>query len=294
MAACSSSVCWNTILVSVLGIVFATILGFIIGIARLSTNWIVAASATVYVEIVRNLPLLLQLFGWYFAVMMALPRATESRLLPFGAMLNRRGLYLPAPVSEPGMSWVWAALLLGVIASVVVASWARQRQQATGHLFPVLPVSLALVIGLPLLTFLVTGRPLSFDQPHPGRFNVEGGMAILPELAALLVGLTVYTAAFIAEIVRSGLAGVPRGQREAAAALGLSGGQSLRLVDHSAGDAHHHSAAHQPVPEPDQELLTGGGDRLSGSRLGVRRHGAQPDRASGGGDPHHHGRLSSR
>ena len=221
---------WNTILVSVLGIVFATILGFIIGIARLSTNWIVAACATVYVEIVRNLPLLLQLFGWYFAVMMALPRATESRLLPFGAMLNRRGLYLPAPVSEPGMSWVWTALLIGIIAAFVVAAWARRRRLATGHLFPVVPVSLALVIGLPLLTFLVTGQPLSFDQPHPGRYNVEGGMAILPELAALLVGLTVYTAAFIAEIVRSGLAGVPRGQREAASALGLSAWQSLRLV----------------------------------------------------------------
>lgn len=220
----------NTLLVSVLGIVLATILGFLVGIGRLSSNWIVSSFAAAYVEIVRNLPLLLQLFGWYFAVMMSLPRATEPRLLPFSAMINRRGLYLPAPVPEPAMAWVWAACAIAIIGAVALGAWAHRRRLATGQTFPLAPVSAALIIGLPLMAFLAAGRPLSFEVPHLGRYNVEGGLCVSPELAALLIGLTVYTAAFIAEIVRSGLAGVPKGQREAAAALGFSHWQSLRLV----------------------------------------------------------------
>ncbi len=220
----------NTLLVAALGIVFATILGFIIGIARLSSNWVVAKLATVYVEVIRNLPLLLQLMFWYFAVLKNLPGPRQSLALPAGASLNVRGLYLPAPVPQAGFGVVELAFLIGIVGSIAVYLWARRRQMATGQQFPVFLTSLALILGLPIVAYLLTGMPLSFDYPELKGFNFQGGMVIQPEFMALLLGLSIYTASFIAEIVRAGILGVSKGQKEAARAIGLTNGQMLRLV----------------------------------------------------------------
>jgi general L-amino acid transport system permease protein len=220
----------NTLLVAGLGIIFATILGFLVGIGRLSSNWLIAKLATAYVEILRNLPLLLQLFFWYFAVLKNLPGPRESISLPGGASLNVRGLYLPAPVPESGFGYVLAAFGIGILASIAIAMWSNRRQLATGQRFPVLWTSLALILLLPVAVYLVLGQPLGFEYPALRGFNFQGGMAVQPEFMALLVGLSTYTASFIAEIVRAGIAGVPRGQREAANAIGLSSGLTMRLV----------------------------------------------------------------
>ena len=220
----------NTLLVAGLGIVLATIIGFVIGISRLSANWLVARLATVYVEIVRNVPLLLQLFFWYFAVLKLLPVPRQSIALPAGGFLNVRGLYLPEPVPQPGFNSVWIALAFGIVASIALYYWARRRQLLTGQQFPVFWSSMGLIVLLPLAVYLVVGQPLAFIYPELKGFNFQGGLVMQPEFLALLLGLSIYTASFIAEIVRSGIQGVPKGQKEAALAIGLSGGQSLRLV----------------------------------------------------------------
>ena len=220
----------NTLLVAGLGIVFATVLGFIIGIARLSTNWLVARLAGAYVEIVRNLPLLLQLFFWYFAVLKTLPAPRQSFTLPGGAFFNVRGLYLPMPVPEAGFSRVIAAFVAGLIIALAVGLWARRRQLATGQSFPVFRTAAAIILGMPLLAYFASGEPLAWSFPELRGFNFQGGIVVLPELLALLFGLSFYTASFIAEIVRAGIQGVPKGQTEAAQALGLTHRQSLRLV----------------------------------------------------------------
>jgi general L-amino acid transport system permease protein len=220
----------NTLLVAVLGIAVATVIGFVVGIARLSTNWLIARLAGTYVEVVRNVPLLLQLFFWYFAVLKTLPAPRQSHELPGGAFLNVRGLYLPAPVLQPGFGAVAVAFALGLLVALGLWLWAGRYQVRTGRRIAVLRGSLAAVVGLPLVTYLAMGSPLSFDYPVLQGFNFQGGIALLPELIALLLGLSTYTASFIAEIVRAGILGVPRGQTEAAQALGLSGGQTLRLV----------------------------------------------------------------
>ena len=220
----------NTLLVAGLGIVLATVIGFIVGISRLSTNWLVARLAAVYVEVIRNVPLLLQLFFWYFAVLKSLPVPRQSHVLPGGGFLNVRGLYLPAPVPEPGFGTVALAVLIGAVASIAVHFFARRRQMQTGHRFPVLWTSLALIVLAPLGVFLFMGQPLGFEYPELKGFNFQGGMVLQPEFVALLLGLSIYTASFIAEIVRAGIMGVSKGQKEAALAIGLSKGQSLRLV----------------------------------------------------------------
>lgn len=220
----------NTLLVAGIGIFFATVLGFIIGIARLSSNWLIAKLAAIYVEVVRNLPLLLQLLFWYFAVLKNLPAPRQSVALVGGSFLNVRGLYLPSPVPEPGFGGVVVAFGIGVLASIGVYLWARRRQMETGQQFPIFWSSVGLIVGLPLLVYLVTGMPLHWDYPVLRGFNFQGGMVLLPEFLALLLGLSFYTASFIAEIVRAGILGVPKGQKEAAKALGLTDRQMLRLV----------------------------------------------------------------
>jgi general L-amino acid transport system permease protein len=220
----------NTLLVAVLGIIAATVIGFIVGIARLSSNWLVARLATAYVEIVRNLPLLLQLFFWYFAVLKTLPGPRQSHILPGGAFLNVRGLYLPAPVPQPGFDAVAIAFGVGLLLAIALWAWSRRRQEATGQRFPVLWPSLLIVVALPLVAYFAAGSPLSLNYPELRGFNFQGGIALQPELLALLLGLSIYTASFIAEIVRAGILGVPKGQTEAAQALGLSNALRLRLV----------------------------------------------------------------
>jgi len=220
----------NTLLVSALGIVLATLLGFVIGVARLSGNWLVARLADLYVEIFRNIPLLLQIFFWYFAVLRALPRPRDSMALGEAVFLNLRGLYLPEPIFEPGFRLVGVALAAAVVLCWLLVRWARRRQVREGVSFPVVRTSLLILLLLPLVTFLATDMPLSWELPALKGFNFHGGITIIPELTALLFALSIYTAAFIAEIVRSGIQAISKGQTEAAQALGLRRGQVLRLV----------------------------------------------------------------
>lgn len=220
----------NTLLVSALGVVAATILGFLIGVARLSNNWLIAKLAWIYVETLRNLPLLLQIFFWYFAVLRALPSPRQSIEVGDWLFLNNRGLYIPDPEPQSGFGWVLAATALAIVAVIVIQRWAHRRQIKTGELFPTFRVGLAILIGLPLLAYLATGGPIQWDVPALKGFNFSGGITVIPELAALWVALSLYTASFIAEIVRSGILSVSRGQTEAAQALGLRSGPTLRLV----------------------------------------------------------------
>ncbi|WP_432697216.1 amino acid ABC transporter permease [Marinobacterium sp. YM272] len=219
----------NTVLVSVLGIIAATILGFILGVARLSDNWLISRLSALYIEIFRNIPLLLQIFFWYFAVLRALPSPRQS-IEFLGSYLNIRGLSMPAPVAEPGFDLVWIALAVAIVATWLMRKWAHKRQDATGKIFPVGWASLGLIIGLPLLVFLISGAPMSLDYPELKGFNFRGGMTIIPEFVALWLALTIYTAAFIAETVRGGILSVPHGQLEAASALGLPKTRTLRLI----------------------------------------------------------------
>ena len=220
----------NTLVVSLIGIVVATAIGFVMDIARLSSNWLIARIATAYVETARNIPLLLQLFVWYFAIAINLPPANQSFVIPGGGFLNVRGLFLPKPVAEPGFSLVLVALAIGIAASIGFAVHARLLQQRTGKRLPVLWTTLGLAIGLPLALFLALGRPLSFEYPALRGFNFAGGLALQPEMFAMILGLVFYTGGYIAEIVRAGIVGVSTGQKEAARALGLPNGLMMRLV----------------------------------------------------------------
>ena len=220
----------NTMLVALLGIVFASIIGFLLGVGRLSRNWLIAKLSTIYVETFRNIPVLLQLLFWYRAVLAVLPGPRQGLALPFGANLNNRGLLLPRPIFGPEFADVPAAIAVAIVAVVALAAWARRRRLATGKPFPTVLVALAILIGLPLFVFLLAGEPLTFEVPELKGFNFIGGVNVRPEFIALLLGLSLYTATYIAEIVRAGILAVPHGQTEAAYALGLRPGQTLRLV----------------------------------------------------------------
>lgn len=254
-------------LVSVLGIALATILGFVIGLGRLSPNWLLARLAGGYVELVRNLPLLFQILFWYLAVLLALPGPRQSiaiGLQPIlgsiadgfalmesigaaGALaqwlrglaewagsptmfLNNRGMFVPRAVFGEGSGLLAAAFVVAILAVVGLRMWARRRQDATGARFPVLWTSLALLFGLPAMATLAVGSPVSFEAPELRGLNFVGGLRVIPEFTALLIALSTYTAAFIAEVVRAGILAVPKGQGEAAMALGLRRGTALRLI----------------------------------------------------------------
>lgn len=220
----------NTAIVALAGIITATIIGFMVGIGRLSNNWLIRKICTVYVEVFRNIPPLLVIFFWYFGVLSVLPLPRDSIELPFGSFLNSRGFYFPRAVWGEGAWLILLAFLLGIAMSWFVAHKARQRQMATGQQFPVFWTSLALIVGLPLLAYIFSGFPLSFDLPKKSTFNLTGGLQVKPEFMSLYLALSFYTAAFIAEIVRAGVRGVSHGQTEAAGALGLRSGPILRLV----------------------------------------------------------------
>lgn len=220
----------NTLIVAVSGIITATIIGFILGVGRLSHNWLIRKICTVYVEVFRNIPPLLVIFFWYSGVLSVLPPPRESINLPFSSFLNQRGFYFPRAVWGDGSWLILVALLLGIAMAWFVARKARQRQMATGQQFPVFWTSAALIIGLPLLAYALSGFPLSFDYPKQSTFNLTGGFQVKPEFLSLYLALSFYTAAFIAEIVRAGIMGVSKGQTEAAGALGLRPGSILRLV----------------------------------------------------------------
>lgn len=220
----------NTLLVSACGIVLATLVGFVVGVLRLSNNWLIARLATVYVETLRNVPLLLQIVFWYFGVLAALPSVRQSLSIGDVIYLNNRGLVFPSMVPETGFAAIPFALLAGIVAAIGIYHWARRRQERTGQQFPAIRVGLALIFGLPLAAAALAGFPLTWDLPELKGFNFTGGTRVLPEFAALLLALSLYTAAFIAEIVRSGIQSVSHGQTEAALALGLRQATTTRLI----------------------------------------------------------------
>jgi len=220
----------NTLLVAALGVVLATLIGFLIGLGRLSPNWLIARLSGGYVESIRNVPLLLQLLFWYNAVLKTLPDLRGSLRLPGGAVLNNRGLFLPAVEFGAPFAAVLIAFVTAVVVAIALRIWTRWRFELTGKPVPLVWRTLALLIGFPLIASAITGAPIRLGALHVSRFNVSGGVEILPEFAALVLALSVYTAAFIAEVVRAGVLAVERGQVEAAQSLGLRPRATLRLV----------------------------------------------------------------
>lgn len=220
----------NTILVSAIGILLATVFGFIMGIAHFSQNLLIRKIAVIYVEIFRNIPLLLQIFFWYFAVLATLPGARQSLGIGEAIFLNIRGLYLPALVPESGAVVVYAALVIAIAGVIFLRRWARRRQERSGRQFPLLGAGLGILFGLPLLALVGTGFPFSWDLPVLKGFSFQGGISVIPELIALALALSIYTGAFIAEAVRAGIQAVPHGQTEAARSLGLKEGRIMRLI----------------------------------------------------------------
>jgi general L-amino acid transport system permease protein len=220
----------NTLLVSVIGIFFATVIGFIVALGRLSPNWLMSRIAGAYVEVIRNLPVLFQILFWYLAVLGALPNPRQSVSLFDSFFLNNRGLFIPRPVGNPGFEPFVLAILVAIVASVLLRGYARRQLFGHGRVIVIWPYVLGLLIGLPLIVALLFGAPLSFEWPQLKGFNFSGGSRVIPEFVALTLALSLYTAAFIAEIVRSGIQSVHKGQMEAGASLGLSRGSSLRLI----------------------------------------------------------------
>jgi len=218
----------NTLVLAVAAIVCASMLGLAIGLARLSGNWLLARLAIVYVEIFRNVPALLQIFFWYFVVLRTLPRSAQSTVLWDTVVLNNRGLFLPGPVGNQAPVLLVLSLLAAIALAWTIVRWARRRRHETGRTFPVLPATLLILTGLPLLVAWVAG--VQWEIPRAGRFGYAGGLVLLPEFLALVCGLSMYHATYISEIVRSGFSALPRGQLEAAESLGLSRIVIVRLV----------------------------------------------------------------
>ena len=220
----------NTILVAVLGIIFATIIGFVVGVARLSKNRVISGAATLYIELIRNVPLLLQIFMWYALVLKPLPGVKDAYSLFGSVFLSKKGIVMPHPNFGSG-AWVGVLFLaIGLLGTWAFRKWARKQQETTGRIIPMWLISIPIIILSPFIGLLLVGWPLSFDFPELKGFNFSGGMTMVPEMAALLIALIVYSATFIAETVRSGIQAVSHGQSEASSALGLSRGMALRLV----------------------------------------------------------------
>lgn len=220
----------NTLFVSALGVVFATVIGFLVGIGRLSSNWIISRLCGGYVEVIRNLPLLFQILFWYLAVLAALPVPRQSISLFGDVFINNRGILIPKPIFGEGIGMVALLALAGIVVSIVAAALARRYRVQTGAQLKTWPVTLLLVAVLPVAAFFYLNVGVSVDRPELKGFNFNGGLRIIPEFLALLIALSTYTAGFIAEIVRAGILAVPKGQTEAANALGLRRSSVLRLV----------------------------------------------------------------
>jgi general L-amino acid transport system permease protein len=220
----------NTLLVSIIGIFFATVIGFMVALGRLSPNWLLSRISGAYVELIRNLPLLFQILFWYLAVLAALPNPRQSVSLFGSLFLSNRGLVVPRPVADPGLEPFALALLVAIVASLLSWRYARRQLFESGRMITIWPYALGLLIGLPLLSWLVFGAPVTFEMPQLRGFNFSGGSRLIPEFVALTVALSTYTAAFIAEIVRAGILSVHIGQMEAGASLGLQRGSTLRLI----------------------------------------------------------------
>jgi general L-amino acid transport system permease protein len=220
----------NTLLVSLIGIFFATLIGFLVALGRLSPNWLLARISGGYVELVRNLPLLFQILFWYLAVLSALPNPRQSIALFGSFFLSNRGLVIPKPIGDPGFEPFMLAILMAIVASVALWRYSRWQLFRNGRMIKVWPCVLGLLIGLPLVSALIFGAPMSFEVPVLKGFNFSGGSRVIPEFVALTLALSTYTAAFIAEIVRAGILSVHKGQMEAGSSLGLQRGSVLRLI----------------------------------------------------------------
>jgi len=220
----------NTLLVSVIGIFFASMIGFMVALGRLSPNWLLARISGAYVELIRNLPPLFQILFWYLAVLSALPNPRQSISLFGSFFLSNRGFVVPKPIGQAGFEPFAVAVLLGIVASLLLWRYARRQLFESGRLITIWPYVVGLLIGLPLVTSLIFGAPVTFEMPELKGFNFSGGSRLIPEFVALTVALSTYTAAFIAEIVRAGIQSVHKGQMEAGASLGLSRGSTLRLI----------------------------------------------------------------
>ncbi len=222
----------NTLLVAGVGVVLATIVGFLVGVMRLSQNWVVSHLANIYVEIFRNVPLLLQILFWYTAVLKPLPgpRQVFERNTEIYFGISNRGITGPEFILLENFSFTTWTILLGILFTIGMHRWSKHRQAATGQQFPVVFLGLGLIIGLPILIFLLSGAPIEFTPAKMGRFNLSGGITIIPEFLAVLLALALYTAAFIAEIVRAGIQAINYGQTEASRALGLRNGTTLKMV----------------------------------------------------------------
>jgi len=220
----------NTLLVSVIGIFFATLIGFLVALGRLSPNWLLSRISGGYVEAIRNVPLLFQILFWYLAVLGALPNPRQSVSLFGSFFLSNRGLVVPKPIGSPGFEPFVLAVLVAIIVAVGLWRFARRQLFDSGRLIRIWPYVLGLVIGLPLLSALIFGAPVTFEVPVLKGFNFSGGSRVIPEFVALTLALSTYTAAFIAEIVRAGILSVHKGQMEAGSSLGLHRGEVLRLI----------------------------------------------------------------
>ena len=220
----------NTLLVSIIGIFFATVIGFMVALGRLSPNWLLSRISGGYVELIRNLPLLFQILFWYLAVLAALPNPRQSISLFGGFFLNNRGLVIPRPIGNPGFEPFALAVLIAIVTAIVLWRYARRQLFQSGKVITVWPYVLGLLIGLPLVSVLIFGAPVTFEMPVLKGFNFAGGSRVIPEFVALTLALSTYTAAFIAEIVRAGIQSVHKGQMEAGSSLGLHRGAVLRLI----------------------------------------------------------------
>jgi len=220
----------NTLLVSIIGIFFATVIGFLVALGRLSPNWLLSRISGGYVELIRNLPLLFQILFWYLAVLSALPNPRQSISLFGSFFLSNRGFVIPKPIANAGLEPFALAILVAIVASLLLRRYARRQLFESGRLVTIWPYVVGLLIGLPLVTALVFGAPVTFEVPELKGFNFSGGSRIIPEFVALTLALSTYTAAFIAEIVRAGIQSVHKGQMEAGSSLGLQRGSVLRLI----------------------------------------------------------------
>lgn len=220
----------NTLKVSLVGIVMTIILGTLVGVARLSSNWLLSRLAAAYIEVLQNIPVLLQLYFWYAIFHDSLPGPRQSLNPMAGFFLNNRGFYFPIPVVHPAYARMGIALLVAGVLVYMLQRWARRRQDRTGQPFPVWSVAAGIVVGLPAVTWLLSGAPTALNVPRLAGFNFEGGLSVSPEFAALLLGLVLYTSAFVAEVVRAGIQAISRGQTEAAMSVGLKPGQVLTLI----------------------------------------------------------------
>lgn len=220
----------NTLQVAVIGIILTIILGTIVGVARLSTNWLVSRLAAAYIEVLQNIPVLLQLYFWYSLFHDSLPLPRQSLNPLPGVFLNNRGFYFPIPVPHPAYARMGMALVIACVAWALLRRWSRRRQEKTGQTFPVWSVTTGMVIILPAIAWVVSGAPTALNTPRLLGFNFEGGMTVSPEFAALLLGLVLYTSAFVAEVVRAGIQAISRGQTEAAMSIGLKPMRVLTLI----------------------------------------------------------------